>query len=448
MFKPNFITNYSSFVVSPDFSQPNKNLKPSKNFFEENAYRGAFGQEDWTIGWSNFNPDRSYTADGKTTVSGNLTGNINWNQNTIYRLQGNVIVKNGATLKIEPGTVIQGDPISKGTLILEPGATILAEGDISHPIVFTSGAETGKKKPGDWGGLVILGFGKIIPTKQSENLKNICGWFPDLSFGNMKAKDANNILQYVRVEYGGYSPDKTKDSYSLIVGACDNLKMEYIQVSYSGGDGYLFTGGAPESKRIVAFNNIDDDFVCSKGYYGKAQYAFLWREPIMAALNGSNAIEITGCKGGEECIVNEQPEFSNFSIIGPNRKDVVQYNQNFKSAILIKNGGSLSLNNSLLTSYPTALQIIGEESNFYALSNQIIFKNNIISNCKEMIKTDEKDPFFVTQWFMNDVQKKLIKPTYDDLGLTNTLSININYIPKNDSPCMNSQFESFNRIKY
>jgi hypothetical protein len=448
MFKPNFITNYTGFVVTPDFRLPNKDLKRTEEFFEVNDYRGAFGQEDWTIGWSNFSPDRSYSADNKVTVSGNLSGNINWNQNTIYRLQGNVVVKNGAVLHIEPGTIVLGDPVLKGTLIVEPGATLQAEGDISHPIVFTSGADEGKKKPGDWGGLIILGSGKINPVKQPETLKNICSWMPDIFFGNMKTKDANNILKYVRVEYAGYTPDKTKDSYSLVTGANDNLKMEHVQVSYSAGDGFLFCGGTPQCKKIIAFNNTDDDIVCSKGYYGKIQYAFLWREPILAALNGSNAIEVSGCKGGEECMVNEQAEFSNFSIIGPNRKEVVQYNQNFKSAVLIKNGGSLSLNNSLLTSYPVAMQILGEESNFYALSNQLIFKNNIISNCKEMIKTDEKDPFFVTQWFMSDTQKKLIRSTYDDLGLTNTLSVYIKYIPKNDSPCMNSEFESFNRIKY
>jgi hypothetical protein len=40
------------------------------------------------------------------TVTGNLTGNVNWSVDTIYKLQGKVYLKSGATLNIAPGTII------------------------------------------------------------------------------------------------------------------------------------------------------------------------------------------------------------------------------------------------------------------------------------------------------------------------------------------------------
>ncbi|MDR0574060.1 MAG: hypothetical protein LBG96_08545, partial [Tannerella sp.] len=55
-----------------------------------------------------------------------------------YILSGFVYVTNGVTLTIEPGVIIRGDKASKGTLIVERGAKINAEGTAEKPIVFTS----------------------------------------------------------------------------------------------------------------------------------------------------------------------------------------------------------------------------------------------------------------------------------------------------------------------
>ena len=72
------------------------------------------------------------------TVSGTLTGNVTWSSDTIYKLQGYVrvgedLTAGGAptktgTLTIQPGTVIIGDRASKGTLIVQRGSKIYAEG--------------------------------------------------------------------------------------------------------------------------------------------------------------------------------------------------------------------------------------------------------------------------------------------------------------------------------
>ena len=43
------------------------------------------------------------------TIRTDITTNTTWNSGTIYLLEGNRFVKNGATLTIEPGTIIRGD---------------------------------------------------------------------------------------------------------------------------------------------------------------------------------------------------------------------------------------------------------------------------------------------------------------------------------------------------
>ncbi len=103
-------------------------------------------------------------------VSGNLTGNILWDKDTVYRLNGVVNVgidsiQTGTTpqatgiLRIEAGTVIVGKKgtagSNPGTLVIHRGSKIFAEGTASKPIVFSSAEAS--KGPGDWGGLVICG---------------------------------------------------------------------------------------------------------------------------------------------------------------------------------------------------------------------------------------------------------------------------------------------------
>ena len=62
----------------------------------------------------------------------------------IWELEGRVTVTNGATLTIEPGTIIKafaGTGANASTLIIARGAKINAVGTASAPIIFTSIAD-------------------------------------------------------------------------------------------------------------------------------------------------------------------------------------------------------------------------------------------------------------------------------------------------------------------
>ena len=83
------------------------------------------------------------------TTSVTLTADKDW------ELDGQVFVKSGATLTIEPCVTIKGKVGTAATIIVKPGAKIMAKGEAERPIVFTSGAAT--KRPGDVGGLIVLG---------------------------------------------------------------------------------------------------------------------------------------------------------------------------------------------------------------------------------------------------------------------------------------------------
>jgi hypothetical protein len=120
----------------------------------------------------NVDPQVQFTtseSNGVMTIEGSTESNVTFFSNKKYLLKGFVYVKSGATLTIEPGTIIKGDKASMGTLVVERGGKIMAKGTAQKPIVFTSNQAVGSRAAGDWGGILILG---AAPTNlPSDNAK-------------------------------------------------------------------------------------------------------------------------------------------------------------------------------------------------------------------------------------------------------------------------------------
>ena len=99
------------------------------------------------------------------TVTGDIATATTWKADKIYLIKGFVYVTNGATLTIEPGTLIKGDKASKGTLTVTRGAKIMAVGTADKPIVFTSSFGVGTRAPGDWGGIVVVDLARVVDVQ-------------------------------------------------------------------------------------------------------------------------------------------------------------------------------------------------------------------------------------------------------------------------------------------
>ncbi|MCS7084811.1 MAG: T9SS C-terminal target domain-containing protein, partial [Bacteroidia bacterium] len=107
-------------------------------------------------------------SDETVVLSGEIVQNLTLVAQKRYMLDGFVYVKAGATLTIEPGTVVMGVPNTKATLIIERGAKIKAEGTREKPIVFTSAKAPGERNYGDWGGIIVCGRAPInVPGNEA-----------------------------------------------------------------------------------------------------------------------------------------------------------------------------------------------------------------------------------------------------------------------------------------
>jgi hypothetical protein len=85
-------------------------------------------------------------------VTGDITTDMTWTADNEYVLDTIILVKNGATLTVEPGTIIRGQPkgvgFNPGTLAITAGSKIHAVGTPAAPIIFTTAAlDDGQGRP-------------------------------------------------------------------------------------------------------------------------------------------------------------------------------------------------------------------------------------------------------------------------------------------------------------
>lgn len=319
----------------------------------------------------------SFTISDRTTieVKADITASTTWTKGNIYLIKGFVNVTSGATLTIEPGTIIKGatadqDPTASGkggTLIILPGAKIMAIGTAESPIVFTSSKDAGARNYGDWGGVVLIGKaphnrpastvfeGGITGTMGSDNI----------------ATDNSGTLQYVRIEFAGIALSSTANSEInglTLYAVGSGTTIDHVQVSYSGDDSYEWFGGTVNAKYLVAYRGFDDDFDTDWGFTGKVQYALSLRDPEYADQSASNGFESDNYNPGEPATAANNglpltaPVFANvshFVTSGTPSNVQIKGSGPYQSAMHLRRNTSISIFNSVFVGSPEGLRLDG-----------------------------------------------------------------------------------------
>ena len=356
-------------------------------FWTPTTYRGAFPVTDntpatnWASGWSNFDPETTVYPTTITTVSADITTNTTWSG--VVKLMNKVYVKNNATLTIAPGTIIRGDKLTQGTLIITRGAKIMADGTASNPIVFTSNEAVGARNEGDWGGLVILGLAK---NNQPGGVAFIEGIVPttDSQFGGNFDNDNSGTLKYVRVEFAGIALEPNKEINGITFGSVGNgTVVDYVQVTLSGDDSFEWFGGTVNCKHLIAYRGLDDDFDCDFGFRGKIQFALSIRDKdLYDAPGDSNAFECDNDAAGSTAQPKTRPIFSNVTLVGAkgNGTTALPTGEKFEKAFRLRRNSAVSVLNSLVTGWEKGLSIEGAPVVANLNGDTMVFVNNILTN--------------------------------------------------------------------
>lgn len=366
-------------------------------------------------------------------VSGDITSNTNWTNNNIYLLNGWVYVKSGATLTIQPGTIIKGDFNTKGALIIERGAKIIADGTPQQPIVFTSQKAPGQRGYGDWGGLIICGRASVnTPANAGSGTAAgeaiVEGGVGSVYGGGATPNDNDDsgILRYVRIEFGGIPFQPNSEINGLTLGGVGRgTIIENIQVSYSGDDAYEWFGGTVNCKNLVAYKNWDDDFDTDFGYRGNIQFGLVVRDPNIADQSGSNAFESDNDGQGTTNTPITRPVFSNITVIGP-YTFASSINSNYKRALHLRRNTQTSVFNSVFANYPVGLLVDGSSTHNNAMNNDMRFKNSVICGMNDSLATTTNaDPnnisgaFNISTWFNNAANSNSLVNSMATLGFHN-----------------------------
>jgi hypothetical protein len=255
---------------------------------------------------------------------------------TLYILSGYVKVSNGATLTIQAGTRIVGDTTAPGSsLWILRGAQIDAQGTSAAPIVFTSQRAAGVRKPGDWGGIIIIGNGIINRTGTilTEGPAGVAETYS----GGVDNTDNSGTLRYVRIEYAGYdvSGGNASELNGLSLYAVGGgTTLEYVEILNGLDDSFEWWGGAVDGRYLVSYNSGDDHFDWSEGYVGRNQFLIGFQQVRLQPEPGTGTLstdpqgfEADGCNGsgctlGFRSTPFADPIFSNVTLVGMGANEI------------------------------------------------------------------------------------------------------------------------------
>ncbi|MBK7938958.1 MAG: T9SS type A sorting domain-containing protein [Lewinellaceae bacterium] len=377
-------------------------------------------------------------AHAQVVVSGNINTNTTWTKNNTYLLSGFVYVKDSATLTIEPGTVIKGDKLTKGALIITRGANIIANGSADEPIVFTSNESD--PTYGDWGGIIICGKAPINVPAGEQVVEGGVGE----SYGGNDPLDNSGILRFVRIEYPGIAFQPNNEINGLTLGGVGSkTTIEYVQVSYSGDDAFEWFGGTVDCKYLIAYRSLDDDFDADFGYRGNVQFAYSQRDPGVSDQSGSNGFEIDNDGSGTGNKPKTAPTFSNVTIVGPGTTPDINYK---RGNHLRRNSEPGVFNSVFIGNYPDAgLLIDGDSCALNALSGKLVVKNSFYHGMASPLKTNVAT-FDIAAWATTG--QVSTGPNANDAQLTDPFNLNSpDPRPLSSSPVLGYADFSHPRVK-
>jgi hypothetical protein len=338
------------------------------------------------------------TDAGKPRVakSGAISASETWTKDNQYFLDGRVYVEPGATLTIEPGTVVKGradsDPTQVGVLVIQAGAMINAEGTLTEPIIFTSAldsvalsndAPTDISAAGLWGGMVILGKACLNTVPDVQNIEGIGVTQADsvrTVYGNVDGTgcvdtDNSGVLKYVSIRHCGQEIAANNELNGLSLGGVGSgTVMDYIEIIYNTDDGIEFFGGVTDVKHaIVAFVD-DDSYDIDQGNRMKGQFWF-----VLQSSDYPNA-EKGGEWDGADSPVDGTPlqtlDLFNATFIG-----VYDDEGRTNRALDIRANGAANVHNSIFRNFRAGVRIdrsydAGTDSYRRMVAGEMAFKNN------------------------------------------------------------------------
>lgn len=249
------------------------------------------------------------TSSNEVKVTTNVDKNTTWTKDKIWILDARVTVLPGATLTIEPGTIVKG---ATGTganataLVVARGAKLNAEGTASAPIIFTTVADEIQpgqiKSPnmdydqdGLWGGLIILGKAKISAKGDAEaiQIEGIPASDSNGLYGGTDNADNSGVIKYISIRHGGANIGEGNEINGLTLGGVGSgTVIENVEVIANQDDGIECFGGSVNITNALVWGQGDDAYDMDQAYSGTIDNFIYIGGP-----NSDHGLELDGAEG-------------------------------------------------------------------------------------------------------------------------------------------------------
>ena len=356
-------------------------------FLQAQQQKGIIGTSNWMNNWTSFKPASIEYSEATNIIAGTIDKDTKLTKRNTYQLVGIVYVTNNAVLTIEPGTVIRGDDKTCGTLVITNGAKIMAEGLETDPIIFTSNKETTERRPGDWGGVIILGKAPINKLGGISTLPfNLDAMLNH--YGGQDAEDNSGILKYVRIEYSGRKLSALKELNGLsLAGVGRKTVLSNIQISYSNDDSFECYGGDLNMNNLISYRTTDDDFDFTQGAQINISNSIAIRHPFSSDVSGSRCFEVDSYDKVENTDMTKKMTRINASNI--TLVNLEENNQGLvRESLYVRENTFFNLTNSIISGFTPFALLEGNIGNGEANLSKMTFKNLIVNNCNGEITSE------------------------------------------------------------
>jgi len=273
-------------------------------------------------------------------ITSDITNSVVWTADNVYNLTKQIYVRAGATLVIQPGTLVQSTTGVGGSLAVSRGAKIYVNGTKDAPVIMTSTSDnltSWHEGCNEWGNLTLMGNALIgaysdtvrsrpgntatptgLNTVQMEGLT--ADGTNDTYYGGNDDNDDSGSIKYLSLRYGGKVIGLANELNGLSMGGIGReTDVDYVEIMNNVDDGIETWGGTVNYRHISIWNIGDDSMDVDQGWRGKAQFGLIVQGYSKDASQGSglgdNCFEIDGAEDSDAqpCTTTK---IANFTVIG------------------------------------------------------------------------------------------------------------------------------------
>ena len=236
-----------------------------------------------------------------------------WTNDRIWLMDGKIVVRGGATLTIEAGTIVKAETdegADATVLIIAKGGMINAVGTADNPIIFTDkddqiGYDDNGISPnrvptdmGKWGCVIVLGNASTGTDTGQADIEGVATGYDWTNYGGSDDTENSGNIEYVSIRHSGKELNAGEELQGLTLGGVGSgTTVENLEIVGSNDDGIEIFGGSVNVTNLFIYNNGDDAIDLDQAYKGTISNAV-----VVMDVGTDNVFEFDGTEDSTDTI--------------------------------------------------------------------------------------------------------------------------------------------------